>query len=68
MAAYVAANSASELAKQIEDLGRAGNLSELEPLLAKLRQEVTEATVWLAQHAIEGIMAAPDPHPVAAAG
>ena len=38
MAAYVAADAASNLAGQIEELGRLNQLATIEPFLAKLRE------------------------------
>jgi diguanylate cyclase (GGDEF)-like protein len=48
MAAYMAADTAVELAKQIEALGRAGNLAEVAPMLKSLRAEIERAVAWIA--------------------
>jgi putative two-component system response regulator len=53
MAAYVAAQSAAELASKIEDLGRSGKLAEIEPLLVRLRQDIEESTTWLSQNSTD---------------
>jgi putative two-component system response regulator len=52
MTAYMAADSASELAKQIEDFGRANQLTSVPQLLVRLRQEVGAATAWITQNAL----------------
>jgi putative two-component system response regulator len=51
MTAYMAADSASELAMEIEDLGRAGQLAAVPPLLLRLRNEVASATAWISHNA-----------------
>jgi HPt (histidine-containing phosphotransfer) domain-containing protein len=50
MSAYMAADSAVELAKQIEALGHANRLSDVPPLLALLRSEIERAVAWIAQN------------------
>jgi len=50
MAGYMAADSAVELAKQIEALGQANRLSEISPLLAALKSEIERAVAWITQH------------------
>jgi HPt (histidine-containing phosphotransfer) domain-containing protein len=50
MAGYMAADSAVELAKQIEALGQANRLSEVSPLLAALKSEIERAVAWITQH------------------
>ncbi|MGA2583032.1 MAG: response regulator [Tepidisphaeraceae bacterium] len=47
MAAYVAADAASALAKQIEDLGRENRLADALPLVAQLRTQIELATNWI---------------------
>jgi diguanylate cyclase (GGDEF)-like protein len=48
MAAYMAADAASDLARQIEDLGGRGELAAVEPLVAKLRDEIESTNQWIA--------------------
>jgi putative two-component system response regulator len=50
MAAYVAADAASNLAGQIEELGRLNQLATIEPFLAKLREEIQGAIQWIAKN------------------
>ncbi len=47
MAAYMAADRAVELARQIESLGRANDLVVIEPLLTSLRSEIELAIAWI---------------------
>ena len=48
MAAFMACDSVTNLAKQIEDLGHANRLSDVTPLLPELKSNVRRATDWLA--------------------
>jgi putative two-component system response regulator len=48
MAAYMAADMASDLARQIEDLGRRDEFSAVEPLLARLSEEIRTTNEWIA--------------------
>jgi diguanylate cyclase (GGDEF)-like protein len=48
MAAYVSAETVSELARQIEELGRGNDLARIAPVLERLRQEVDRAIAWIA--------------------
>jgi len=50
MAAYLAADNAVDLAKQIEALGRANRLSEVSPLFLSLRDAIDRAIAWINQH------------------
>ena len=49
MAAYISANVASELAREIEELGRAQKLPETAPLHLRLRAEVERVIGWIEQ-------------------
>jgi HPt (histidine-containing phosphotransfer) domain-containing protein len=51
MSAYMAADSASNLAKRIEELGRERRLTEVSPLLNDLRQEIDYISNWITQNA-----------------
>src|SRR5262249_42585574 len=51
MSAYMAADTAVELAKQIESLGRDKRLADIAAPLALLRTEVERTVAWLTQHA-----------------
>jgi diguanylate cyclase (GGDEF)-like protein len=53
MAAYMAAERAVELARQIEHLGREKQLETVAPLLAALRAEIDRATTWITQNRTE---------------
>jgi diguanylate cyclase (GGDEF)-like protein len=55
MAAYMAADNAVELAKQIESLGRANRLEDVLPLLASLRSEIERAVAWIAQNSANNV-------------
>jgi cyclic di-GMP phosphodiesterase len=55
MAAYMAADAAMELARQIESLGREKRLGEVAPLLALLRTEIERAIAWIAQNEASGV-------------
>ncbi|HEY4329334.1 MAG TPA: response regulator [Phycisphaerae bacterium] len=50
MSAYMAADSAAELARQIESLGRADHLADVIPLLDSLRAEIDRTIEWIAQN------------------
>ena len=47
MAAYLSADVASNLAKRIEDLGRAGDLGQVEPVVSALNAEIERVMEWL---------------------
>jgi HPt (histidine-containing phosphotransfer) domain-containing protein len=47
MAAYVSADRASELARRIEDLGKANELAQVAPVLAQLGQEIEQVNQWI---------------------
>jgi HPt (histidine-containing phosphotransfer) domain-containing protein len=47
MAAYVTADKASNLACQIEELGRANQLAEMTTVVTALRQEIDWAILWI---------------------
>ncbi|HWB53616.1 MAG TPA: response regulator, partial [Tepidisphaeraceae bacterium] len=49
MAAYVSADTASALAKEIEDLARQQQLGPIPPLLERLRSETDRAIRWISQ-------------------
>jgi putative two-component system response regulator len=49
MTAYMGADTASGLARQIEELGHAKKLAEIEPLLTQLREEISAALTWISQ-------------------
>jgi putative two-component system response regulator len=51
MAAYLSADGASGLAKRIEDLGRAGDLGQVEPIIAQLSAEIERVLGWINQDA-----------------
>jgi putative two-component system response regulator len=55
MAAYMAADSAVELAKQIEALGRANSLQEAIPLLGSLRNEIERAVTWITMNETKAV-------------
>jgi putative two-component system response regulator len=55
MAAYMAADGAADLAKQIEDHGRANRLAEVLPLLTSLRAEIERAIAWINQREAERV-------------
>lgn len=59
MAAYMAGDAASSLARQIEDLGRLNQLAAVEPLLAALRQEIDAMVQWMANNSPSAAAAAP---------
>jgi putative two-component system response regulator len=49
MAAYIAADRASELAKQLEAMGKANDLASVEPVLAQLGAEIEQINRWIEQ-------------------
>jgi cyclic di-GMP phosphodiesterase len=55
MSAYMGADSAVELARQVESLGHANRLAEVAPLLASLRIEIERAVAWVSQHPMPSI-------------
>jgi two-component system sensor histidine kinase BarA len=54
MAAYVSADLASDLARQIEALARAGKLIDADPLIRRLRHEALAIESWFAENIIAG--------------
>ena len=50
MAAYMAAETAAEFARTIEDLARAGQLAEARPTIALLRAEIERTLAWLSKN------------------
>jgi putative two-component system response regulator len=50
MAAYMAADIATDLAKQIEDLSALNQLANVPPLVELLAHEVARATKWIAEN------------------
>lgn len=53
MAAFVAADTVSDLAKQVEDFARGKELAQVPPLLVRLREEIDILTAWLTETAIK---------------
>ena len=49
MAAYASADGASKLARQIEELGRADQLTEMTTIITALRQEIDWTISWIAK-------------------
>jgi HPt (histidine-containing phosphotransfer) domain-containing protein len=49
MSAYVSADRASGLARQIEELGHASQLAEITSVLSNLREEIDWAISWIGQ-------------------
>jgi diguanylate cyclase (GGDEF)-like protein len=54
MAAYMSANAAVNLAREIEDLGHAARLTETNRALAQLRTEIERAVAWITQNNATG--------------
>ena len=50
MSAYMGAETATDLARQIEDLGRDNRLADVAPVLERLGREITRAVEWIAQN------------------
>jgi putative two-component system response regulator len=50
MASYMAAETATEIARHIEELGRANQLNEAAADVAKLRMEIERIIAWLSQN------------------
>ncbi len=49
MSAYLAADRAADLARQIESLARESRLAEVTPILNSLRAEIDQTIAWIAQ-------------------
>jgi len=58
MAAYVSADSASKLARQLEELGRSNEMAQVGPVLSQLAAEIEKVNQWIARHAGETFAAA----------
>jgi putative two-component system response regulator len=55
MAAYMAADRAAALAREIENHGRANRMPDVPPVLASLRSEIERAVAWISRDETSGV-------------